>query len=81
MLKLVVAGDVCMRGQEDSMDAERARSILAPVQPILDAAHIRIANWENPPTASAAEGAPHCQIRRNASFPAGKHRLFAGRAL
>lgn len=58
MLKLVVAGDVCMRGQEDSMDAERARSILAPVQPILDAAHIRIANWENPTTASAAEGAP-----------------------
>lgn len=58
MIKLVVAGDVCMRGQEDTMSAEVAREILASVQPILDAADIRIVNWENPTTAVEEEGAP-----------------------
>ena len=58
MMKLVVAGDVCMRGQEDTMNAETARRILASVQPMLDAADIRIVNWENPTTAAEEEGAP-----------------------
>ena len=58
MIKLVVAGDVCMRGQEDTMSAEVAREILASVQPVLDAADIRIVNWENPTTAVEEEGAP-----------------------
>ncbi len=58
MIKLVVAGDVCMRGQEDTMSAEVAREILASVQPVLDAADIRIVNWENPTTAGEEEGAP-----------------------
>ena len=58
MMKLVVAGDVCMRGQEDTMSAEVAREILASVQPVLDAADIRIVNWENPTTAVEEEGAP-----------------------
>lgn len=58
MMKLVIAGDVCMRGWEDTMNAEAARRILASVQPMLDAADIRIVNWENPTTEGEAEGAP-----------------------
>ena len=58
MMKLMIAGDVCMRGQEDTMDAAVARRILASVQPCLDAGDIRIVNWENPTTGLPEEGAP-----------------------
>ncbi len=57
MLKLLIAGDVCMRGQEDTMTKDCARKILSSVKPYLDNADIRIVNWENP-TTKANEGAP-----------------------
>ncbi len=56
MLNMIVAGDICMRGQEDTMNAAVAREVLKEIQPQLDRADFRLVNWENPTTLD--EGAP-----------------------
>lgn len=49
-MKLVFAGDLCLRQISDRIDFKTSSQILASVQPILDQADCRIVNLENPLT-------------------------------
>lgn len=56
MLNVTVSGDVCARGQEDTLSASGAKVLLADMMPVLESADVRIVNWENPTTDT--EGSP-----------------------
>ncbi len=49
-MKLVFAGDLCLRQISDKIDLESSRQILASIQPFLQQADCRIVNLENPLT-------------------------------
>jgi poly-gamma-glutamate synthesis protein (capsule biosynthesis protein) len=47
-LKAVFAGDLCMREISGRVSAKESKQILAGIQPLLDAADLRLINLENP---------------------------------
>jgi len=48
ILKVAIAGDICMRNITELVDADFSRAALSEIQPILDSADVRLINLENP---------------------------------